>query len=63
MFAIVLLTPYGRKEILNTNFFISTVLPSFHLDMNRQGFAAARLTWPTTLTVGNVKIALTEKIL
>ena len=36
----------------------STVLPSFQFGMNSKCFAAARLTWP----VGNVKIALPEKI-
>ena len=38
----------------------STVLPSFHFGMN--SFAAARLTWPDTMTAGKVKIALPEMI-
>ena len=41
---------------------ISTVLPCLHFSMYSQGFAAARLAWPDTVTVGNVKIAVPENI-
>ena len=43
----------------------STVLPHCYFGTQRQGFAAAILMWPVYgdgTTVGNVKIALSEKV-